>query len=221
MALALIAFFALRSGRGSKHGRGGRSRVTSSCSRAAPEGDDDTARGRAPAHAASARVPEKTLTDPEARRETREALREKLGARFPRPQASSAPPPVAPAALPEPIPEGPSIKPEYIQQRVREDFFPLAKGCYEDMLKLHPKATGKVALHFTIVGDESVGGIVEAVNVGDESTLRDDEFDTCMTESMMSMSFPPPKGGGVVTVVYPIDFSPGDDEEADGGAPKK
>lgn len=219
VALALLAFFSLRDGRGSKRGRG-RSRVTSSCTRSAPEGGDDTARRPAKARAAQPPIPEKTLLDPEARRETRDALKEKLGARFPRAKPTSEPEAPAPP-LPEPAFEGPRIKKEYIQERVREDFFPLARGCYDDLLKRHPKIQGKVALHFTIVGDEGVGGIVEEASVGDESTLRDDEFDTCMTESMLSMSFPPPKGGGVVTVIYPIAFSPDEDEEADGGAPKK
>ena len=99
------------------------------------------------------------------------------------------------------------IKPKYIQQRVREDFFPLARKCYEDALLRDPKLGGRIVFAFNIVGDEKVGGIVEAVDVLNESTLRDPEVIDCMRQSFLSVSFPPPPGGGTVTVVYPIIFS--------------
>jgi len=222
LAVAAAAWLLGGSAGGGRRDRAGESRITSSCARSERPSGGDRAAGSA------RRVPGKTVRDAALRNETRELLRERLGERFPaaRPSATAARAArkAAPAAAPPPDPSpapAPAgtarIDPKYIRERVREDFFPLAKECYQGVLERHPERSGKVALHFTIVGDERIGGIVEEATVGDESTLRDDEFDTCMTESMMSMTFPPPKGGGSVTVVYPIEFSPGDDDEGDAG----
>jgi hypothetical protein len=35
----------------------------------------------------------------------------------------------------------------------------------------------------------------------------------CMRESFLSVTFPPPRGGGFVTVKYPVVFSPDDDDQ--------
>jgi hypothetical protein len=104
----------------------------------------------------------------------------------------------------------PGIEPKYIQERVRDDFFPLAKKCYEDGLTVNPRLEGRVVFAFNIVGDAKIGGIVEAVDVLNESTLRDPEVIDCMRQSFLSVTFPPPPAGGTVTVVYPIVFSSGD-----------
>jgi hypothetical protein len=73
-----------------------------------------------------------------------------------------------------------------------------------------PDPRGQIVFWFAIVGDEKVGGIVESVDVLDESTLRDPEMIECMRESFLSVTFPPPKGGGFVTVKYPMMFAPDD-----------
>lgn len=66
-------------------------------------------------------------------------------------------------------------------------------------------------LHFTVVGDHSVGGVVESTDVMDRSTTHDPAMIECIREAMLSMSFPPPEQGAFVTIEYPIDFDP--DEE--------
>jgi hypothetical protein len=101
----------------------------------------------------------------------------------------------------------PGIDPKYIQQRVREDFFPLARKCYEDALEHEPNLGGRVEFAFNIVGDAKIGGIVESVDVLNAGTLRDPEVIDCMRQSFLSVTFPPPPEGGTVTVVYPIAFS--------------
>jgi hypothetical protein len=101
----------------------------------------------------------------------------------------------------------PGIEPKYIRERVRNDFFPLARKCYGDALETNPSLGGKVVLAFNIVGDAKTGGIVEAVDVLNESTLRDPDVIDCMRQSFLSVTFPPPANGGEVTVTYPIIFS--------------
>ena len=96
----------------------------------------------------------------------------------------------------------------FIQERVRSDFVPMAKGCYDDFLRRKPEAEGVVSVGFEILGDESVGGVVNSAEIRDESTLRDESFETCLRESFLSVYFDPPPGGGKVSVVYPFRFAP-------------
>lgn len=120
--------------------------------------------------------------------------------------------------LPEvpPWPEAPgdggfgAIEPKYIQEKVRNEFFPLARQCYATLTTRIPDAGGSAVLAFDIVGNKNIGGIVEQVDVLNRSTLRDPEFVDCMRQSFLSVTFPPPEGGGMVTVEYPIVFSPED-----------
>jgi hypothetical protein len=107
------------------------------------------------------------------------------------------------------------IDPSYIRQRVHEDLLPLAKDCYASALKRDPKMAGKLVVHFRIIGDRKVGGVVDETKLLDGTTLTDPEMQTCVQESMMSVSFDAPPGDREVTVTYPLDFSPEDD---DGGA---
>jgi hypothetical protein len=106
----------------------------------------------------------------------------------------------------------PRVDPKYIQQRVREDLFPLARGCYADAMKRDPKVAGRLVVSFRIIGDHKVGGVVDDAKLTDETTIADPEFQTCVRESMMSVSFDAPPNDGEITVVYPILFSPDDDE---------
>ncbi len=111
---------------------------------------------------------------------------------------------------------GRSESAKYIQQRVRDDLFPLARECYAAQLAKNPKLAGRFIMHFRIVGDRKIGGVVDTAYADDAGTLTDPEFSKCMTESMMSITFDAPPGkAGQVTVTYPIEFSPDDD---DGGA---
>jgi hypothetical protein len=225
LALAAIGVAVYLSGArtGSRRGEhGNKSSWSGGCSRGTAPAEQASASER---EAASA--PDKTTRDAERRARMRERLRERLGDRYPkkiaqRKRAPTPEPPAQgtqPAAPPSPAAtsDAPKIEPKYIQERVRQDFFPLARECYAEVLKRKPGLAGKVVLEFTIVGDEKIGGIVEDSIVGEDSTLVDDEFETCMSESMMAMAFPPPKGGGTVTVTYPLVFSPRDD--GDGGPP--
>jgi hypothetical protein len=112
-------------------------------------------------------------------------------------------------------------EPAYIQEIFHRDMFPFLRGCYGDALRRRPTLAGRLVLSFSIVGDPQVGGIVEDADFADESDLKDSEMETCVRESLMTITFDkPPSGGGTVTVKYPVLFSPGDDDEDAGtGAP--
>ncbi|MET0410125.1 MAG: AgmX/PglI C-terminal domain-containing protein [Polyangiaceae bacterium] len=112
------------------------------------------------------------------------------------PSGNNAPPPV--------------LDRDYIQKHIRENFFPLARDCYQSLLRSQPKSGGTVEIHMSVVGDENIGGVVESVELGEKSTMQDADFLDCVSESMMSMVFEPPPEHGSVTIVYPVLFAPAD-----------
>lgn len=112
--------------------------------------------------------------------------------------------------LPSRDPGDAGLTKDYIQQVIREDFFPMAKGCYEELLRKSDAAGGKVFAKFKIVGDEKVGGILDDVEIETEGGLGDEKFVTCMRESLSSIAFEAPPKKGWVTVTYPILLSPDD-----------
>jgi hypothetical protein len=111
--------------------------------------------------------------------------------------------------------DGPShnLSREYLQTRIREDFYPLAMACYQNALAVNPALRGQIVVDFMIVGDSKVGGIVDQAKINDRTDIADAEFTECMRESMLSMVFAPPDKNGWVTVTYPFQFSPDDDDE--------
>ena len=115
----------------------------------------------------------------------------------------------AEAPPPEPIKrELPPLERDYIQSVVSEDLLPIARECYESALEDEPELAGKLVVRFTIVGDPSVGGIVEDAVLDETSTLRHPGLSECMTESTASLLFEPPEDGGRVVVSYPFVFEP-------------
>lgn len=102
---------------------------------------------------------------------------------------------------------------DYIHQRIKDDYVPLAKSCYENTLVKHPQLGGRLVMSFRIVGDRRVGGVVDSSEIDPSSTIQDEELSTCMKESMMAVSFDAPPDDKPVTVKYPIELSPGDGGE--------
>lgn len=105
----------------------------------------------------------------------------------------------------EPVPG--TLDKDYIRTRIQDDLVPIAKECYESALEDQPELGGKVVMKFSIVGDESVGGVVDEANVDPTSDITHPDLLECMRESMLSLSFPPPEGGGTVSVTYPFVFA--------------
>lgn len=107
---------------------------------------------------------------------------------------------------------------EYTFSRIKEHFIPLADSCYRSLLEQRPAAAGKVHFFFSIVGDETIGGVVESVDLEDERTTMDEpDFLYCVRESMLSVQFDPPPKYGRATIGFDLEFAPGSDEP-DGGS---
>jgi hypothetical protein len=90
---------------------------------------------------------------------------------------------------------------EIIQRTVRQNFGRF-KFCYEAGLRNNPSLAGRVSVRFIIGRD---GGVSSSANGG--SDLPDASVVSCVTRAFFGLSFPQPENG-IVTVTYPIVFSP-------------
>ncbi len=93
------------------------------------------------------------------------------------------------------------LPPEVIQRIVRQNFGRF-RLCYENGLRNNPNLQGRVSVRFVIGRDGRVS------NVGGGGDLADGGVVSCVTRAFYGLSFPQPEGG-IVTVSYPIVFSPG------------
>jgi hypothetical protein len=94
------------------------------------------------------------------------------------------------------------IPAEVIQRVVRQNFGRF-RSCYESGLGKNPNLTGRVTARFVIARD---GSVSNAANGG--SDLPDSNVVSCVISQFYGISFPAPDAG-VVTVTYPIMFTPG------------
>lgn len=96
---------------------------------------------------------------------------------------------------------------DYLDDVIHREFFPMGEACYADFLRTRPDAGGSLVLDVVIAGDSAVGGVVDSVDVDAGATLAQNDFITCVRESMMAMTFKAPPGGHV-TFTLPMEFSP-------------
>jgi hypothetical protein len=95
------------------------------------------------------------------------------------------------------------LPPEVIQRVVRARFAQY-RDCYDAGLARNASLQGRVSVSFVI---DRQGHVADARDAG--STLQDPDVIACIVKGFADLSFPKPDGG-VVTVVYPISFAPGD-----------
>jgi hypothetical protein len=94
------------------------------------------------------------------------------------------------------------LAPELIQRVVRQNFGRF-RNCYEMGLRTNPNLTGRVTTRFII---DREGSVSTASNGG--SDLPDSKVVSCVVSAFYGVTFPAPQTG-VVSVAYPIMFTPG------------
>jgi hypothetical protein len=77
------------------------------------------------------------------------------------------------------------------------------RACYEVELAKQPDLNGRVLSQFTI----SATGNVVAVVLRD-STVGNPAIEECLRRRLLTWTFPKPRGGGNVDVVYALNFFP-------------
>lgn len=76
--------------------------------------------------------------------------------------------------------------------------------CYQRELTKNPALQGKITVKFTIANDGSVSSAITKA-----SSMANATVESCINGRFMRMTFPEPKGGGLVIVSYPFFFAPG------------
>jgi TonB family protein len=119
----------------------------------------------------------------------------------------------APSIAPPSMREGNSsvsgrLAPEIIRRIVRQNFGAL-RLCYEKGLARDPKLAGQVAVSFTIDRDGHVSRAGATPPAKGAPRIDEPDVEACVVARFASLTFPAPEGG-IVTVVYPIVFNPGD-----------
>jgi len=91
---------------------------------------------------------------------------------------------------------------EVVQRIVRQNYGRF-RMCYENGLRSNPNLTGRVTARFVISREGSVSNVQ---NGG--SDIPDSGVVSCVVQAFYGLSFPSPENG-IVSVSYPIMFSPG------------
>jgi hypothetical protein len=91
---------------------------------------------------------------------------------------------------------------EVIQRIIRQNFGRF-RLCYERGLSRNPTLEGRVTARFVI---DRTGAVSNVANGG--SDIPSSDVTSCVISTFYGLSFPPPEAG-IVTVSYPILFSPG------------
>jgi hypothetical protein len=93
------------------------------------------------------------------------------------------------------------LPPEIVRRIVRSNFGRF-RGCYQQGLLRNPTLAGRVSTSFVIGRDGSVASVADG-----GSDLPDATVNACVRRAFYGLSFPQPEGG-IVSVTYPIVFSP-------------
>lgn len=129
-------------------------------------------------------------------------------------QAREAQPPPANLRAAEKEQE-PGLDKAYIRGQLLE-VMPLVKECYENALENNPKLEGRLIVHFSIVAEPRVGGLVDSSEVEREGPLgQEPALVECVQESIYALKLKAPQGGGQVKVSFPFIFR--NDGPPDGG----
>lgn len=128
--------------------------------------------------------------------------------RFDEPAAEGPPPNASAEAIANASPNRGTkpgrLPPEVVLKAVRARFGSY-RLCYEDGLRRDRDLTGKITIRFVI----GVDGKISAANADEwQSNMPDAEVTKCVLQQIREAVFPAPEGG-IVTVVYPIMFAPG------------
>ncbi|MGM0556875.1 MAG: AgmX/PglI C-terminal domain-containing protein [Myxococcota bacterium] len=107
--------------------------------------------------------------------------------------------------IPQVVPGKPlvtgSLDKEIIRRVIRKHRREI-KFCYEQELQKNKALTGQVTMNFTI---SATGNVIAAKTK--KSSLNNTAVESCMASKIRRWVFPEPKGGGIVIVNYPFNFS--------------
>jgi hypothetical protein len=98
----------------------------------------------------------------------------------------------------------PTLDRKYIRSAIN-DIVPMVQECFELGRHARPELRqARAIVHFSIIGDDQHGGVVEESKLDDASEGMTPELSECVRETMYSLQLPAPEGHGRVEVTYPF-----------------
>lgn len=91
---------------------------------------------------------------------------------------------------------------------INDDLMPLADECYEQARETDPDLTGMLDINFQVIADEDIGGLVDAVDLGQENEIENEALVECVRETILSTIFPSPNQTGEQGVRLTLRFTP-------------
>ena len=93
---------------------------------------------------------------------------------------------------------------------MNEELMPLADECYALARDTNPELEGLLVLDIDIIGDEEIGGVIEAVRPGEANELVDPDLLECMRESLFATTLPEPEESGRDAISLSMPLGPKD-----------
>ncbi|MEM7152189.1 MAG: hypothetical protein AAF799_05065 [Myxococcota bacterium] len=84
----------------------------------------------------------------------------------------------------------------YLKEVLDEELMPLTHECIQMAREARPDLAGMLVVDLSIIGDDELGGVVDTVGSGSNNEVLDPDLLECVSESILSITLPPPPQGG-------------------------
>lgn len=154
----------------------------------------------------------------------REGMRQQIEAALAASQVEAASRPAAPGAADAPPAPSPRPAPAedtgsgsivdrtgnhaYLARVLHNDLIPLVDECLELAREDRPDLAGLLELDVEILGDEDIGGVVDALELGQRNEIVEPALIECVRESLLATTLPPPSQGGRDAISLSLRFDP-------------
>lgn len=128
-----------------------------------------------------------------------------------------------PAALPTALPTAlPPMQDRtgnhaYLARVLNQDLLPLVDECEQLARVKHPELAGLLNLNVEILGDEDIGGVIDALEPAANNEVADPELLECVRESLLATTLPAPDQGGRDALMLSLRIGPEPGKPANDG----
>ncbi len=81
-----------------------------------------------------------------------------------------------------------------LMKAISRELLPLTDECIEDARERDPALEGMLAVEVSVVVDPEVGAVVDMVDFAERNEIADQELQTCVRETALSMLLPADEG---------------------------
>ena len=105
----------------------------------------------------------------------------------------------------------------YLARVLNQDLLPLVDECEQLARVKHPELAGLLNLNVEILGDEDIGGVIDALEPAANNEVADPELLECVRESLLATTLPAPDQGGRDALMLSLRIGPEPGKTANDG----